>query len=122
MSPGGWCSYDTSECQTVVVMLSWISKLKVELASLWSGKKFRYAQIERVTGKLTCIRDGFVGNPLDGLKWGECATYTTNEYDLARIGVKLIGDSRWNKGCICLSQHTFRSGGPIPDKHLVPGR
>lgn len=93
-------------------MLSWISKLKVELASLLSGKEFQYNQIE-VRGKLTCIRDGFVGNLLDGLKWDEYATWTTDMTWL-RSGVL--------DGVCSLSRHTFRNDGPIPDKLLVPGR
>ena len=38
VKPGGRNSYDTSECQLVLEMLSAISKLKVELASLRKQK------------------------------------------------------------------------------------
>ena len=34
VSPGGWSSYETSECHSVLVMLSSRSKLNVALASL----------------------------------------------------------------------------------------
>lgn len=57
VKPGGCSSYETSECQTVVVTLSSISKLKVDFASLaWCNCHWRNDDIN--VNQRQCVCNG----------------------------------------------------------------